>query len=251
MTQWDTASGGLAMRTMVWAGLFVLALIAGSAGGRAADDKDKAKDNNAAEPKAAAVVPGPFRAFVVNGERKGRFRDLVTPNDLYPTVGVFARDIPKEGDPLFALLQKLQTGVTVRREAHLGAFAAFLTVEVESTSDRLAMEGEFLGEGKREALEKLVAEVDAVAKAAKLTPEVDEVNKKIRPHVTLGIDLVSSPQTKALGLDLQPGDVTVIFYDHYRIRKRWNFTKDMPLTAEAVEAVVKDIDSALAPRKKK
>jgi hypothetical protein len=249
MTLFDTANGGLEMRTIVWAGLFGLALLAGGAAGRADDDKDKGKDKG--EAKAPAVIAEPFRAFVVNGERKGRFRDLVTPNDLYPTVGVFARDIPKEGDPLFVLLQKLQTGVNVRREAHLGAFGAFLLVESESMTDRLAMEGEFLGEGKREALEKLVAEVDAVAKAAKLTPEVDEVSKKIRPHVTLGIDLVISPQSKALGLDLQPGDVTVVFYDRFRVRKRWNFTKDMPLTAEAVEAVVKDIDGALAPPKKK
>ena len=98
--------------------LLALALLSG------ADERTEGKYGL----KPGDLIPGAFHPFVVTGSWTNRFHCLVCEHGLNPTVMVFAREAPEEGQPLVDLLRGLDAAVAKRlAKDKLGAFAVVLS----------------------------------------------------------------------------------------------------------------------------
>jgi hypothetical protein len=177
-------------------------------------------------------LPGPFRPYNVTGkygERtakdidgkdkdiEGQFHCLVCERGLAPVAMVFARnvDLDKPPQELLDLLRKLSDTVQKNRKTRLGSFAVFVTDELpDAVTD---------DEKRFELSRKVKDNVDGPAK------------------LNLGEDLALALESKK-NLTHYPleenAQVVVVLYKDLRVVQTFNFTKDMPLTSEAIDAVL-------------
>lgn len=185
--------------------------------------------------KSADAVPGPFRAFMVLDQRtdpkdpKGKRNvtgfqhDLITSNELNPTVVVFARtQASKPDEPLAVFVGKLKEVAKTYSSLDFGAYLFFPILKESYTDDpKAAATGEEL---------KKWAEGVAVG------------------PVVVGLCEAKSDQTGEKGWNL-PADqgVTVVFYHKLKVVKRWDVAAD-GLTAEVMDKVVAKVNEELGKK---
>lgn len=188
----------------------------------------------AAQPKPADTppqdpksIPGTFRTFIVLDQRtdpkdlKGKRNvtgfqhDLVVANDLNPTVAVFSRSVPKEGDDTLAkLVGKLKELTVTHRQIDLGAYLFFPVLDKVYADD---------------------AKSKATADALKKWGEALAVG-----GVVIGLCEKDSDQTKAW--KLPDTGVVIVFYNKLKVVKRWDLTD---VTDDAINAVATEVNKEL------
>src|SRR5262245_15242449 len=190
------------------------------------------------------TLPGPFRAYVVAGEkpttppgtvlsedrqnlgdpgRVSKFHDFVTRYGLDPVAAVFVRDNPPGIDqPLAKLFKELDKAVEKHRNARLHAFGVFLTLK-----------GEFFKDDQQGAQVKAI---EAFAQQAQIK------------NVPLAIDQSESERTKAYQLGLEQV-VAVVVYNNLKATARFSFTLDKPLDDAGVQAVMAEVHKLVALKK--
>ena len=150
-----------------------------------------------------AVVPGPFRSFIVTDfrtdpvkdarNRTAKMHDLVTENGLNPVLAVFTRTTPEKADvPLARLILRANSLVSQFKADRLGAFVVFLTLTKEYPED-----------------DQRKAKADAV----------DGFSKQVKASgVPFG--LAAGAGDAAKKFDLKDGqDLTVVFYHRMKVVK--------------------------------
>ena len=190
------------------------------------------------------TLPGPFRAYVVTGDkattpagvvlsadrqnlgdpgRISKFHDFVTRYGLDPVVAVFVRDNPPGADqPLTKLFKQLDAAVDKHRNGRLHAFGVFLTLK-----------GEFFKDDQQSAQ---VKQIETFAQQAQLK------------NVPLALDQAESERTKSYQLGLEQV-VTVVIYNNLKVTSRSAFTLDKPIDDAGVQAVMAEVNKLVAPKK--
>lgn len=206
-----------------------------------------------AKPASTKMIPGPFRALVIvdnrftekeqeNGfkeerNRKGHVHCSFSEHGLKPFVAVIARYVPDENDPLFNLLQTLDSpeGPAEKyRLQRMGLFAIFPILE-----DRWLHDDSLAREARVGEVNKLGTDLNA----NRLVLSLSEAT--VRP-TGVGDDKMPSPKLEKFGID-NDTQVTVIFSHNLKEIGRWDFTNDEPITNAAIEEILKSIDTELEP----
>ena len=201
-----------------WAGLLGVVTVAAVVAVAQPPDKPAAAPADAKD----KIIPMPFRAYMVNGPRVGKFHDPVGERELKPTVAVFVRLVPPKPDtPEYAqftekmkavggLLQKLNGLVGEHVNDLFGAFAEFLWLEKDFLEDENHL--------------KYAEILTGFAAQAKLD------------KVQVGLAKVADTPVEAFGIDPN-AEVTVIGYDRLTVKYRAKFGPEPPLDAAAIDAV--------------
>lgn len=169
--------------------------------------------------KPGDLIPGAFHPYVVTGSWTDRFHCLVCEHGLNPTVIVFAREAPEEGQPLADLLRGLDAAVAKRlAKDKLGAFAVFLS------------------EGGRDALK------------SKLQGLAAAKDKELK-NVALAIDNEAGDSgLKRYAID-KSAEVVVVLYRDHKVVANHTFSKGK-FSANDVKAILADVNAKLAPVRK-
>lgn len=166
------------------------------------------------------LLPGPFRVFAVTGERAQHFHCFFCQHGLNPSIAVMALQAPANPqDPLAVLLQKLNGMASANKEAKLGAFAIFLTLNNDFYADDNRLQR--------------VAELEGLNKQLNLT------------DVSLGLAPPDAQPVKQYGIITRDDPVnmikrhlvTVLVYDRHKVVKRFTFTEDKKLDEEGIKQI--------------
>lgn len=194
-----------------------------------ASAQPKPADPPAKDPNA---VPGTFRSYIVLDQRTdpkdpqgkrnvtGFQHDLITANELNPTVVVFSRAAATKADePVGVFVGKLKELATTYKTIDFGAYLFFPILDKPYTDDP-----------------KAAATADALKKWAEGVP--------VGP-VVVGLCEKVSEQTKAWNLPEQ--GITVVFYNKLKVVKRWDLAAD-GLTEEKMGEVVATVNKELGKK---
>jgi hypothetical protein len=162
-------------------------------------------------------VPGPFYPF----------HCLVTERGLDPTVAIFVRGTDPDAT-LVSLLEKLDALVQKNERGRLGGFAVFLADEIKN----LALDDE-----KRDALAAALE-----AKAANLKKVPVALDALAPSKEALGEDGQSLKEQYKLHDDAQ---VTVVFFNKYKVVSTWAFAKGDLKEDAQVDAILNEVAAKL------
>ena len=178
------------------------------------------------------LLPGTFNVYAVTGSRPQFMHDFFSEHGLNPAVAVIALQTPANPqDPLAVLLQKLNAIAAASKEAKLGAFTIFLTLDKGFYEDpeRLRKVGELEGLHKQLTLNDLalgLSHPDAQpAKQFGIVTRDDPVNS-VKKHT-----------------------VTVLVYNKHKVEKRFVFTDDKKLDEAAIKDVLAAVEKMAPPKK--
>jgi len=174
-------------------------------------------------------VPGPFYPFNVTGpaKYKNHFHCLVTERGLDPTVAVFVRGTDPDAT-LVSLLEKLDALVLKNERPRLGGFAVFLSDEVKNVA---------LDDEKRDVLA-----AGLEAKAANLKKVAVAIDALAPGKDVLGENGQSVKEQYKLHDD---AEVTVVFFNKYKVVKTWAFAKGDLKEDAQVDAILNEVAAKL------
>lgn len=161
------------------------------------------------------LLPGPFMSLNATGERADKVHCLFCRHGLNPVAAVFVRPTDEDNPAVAALLKGLEGAVAKHADVRLGAFAIFL--QGAAAEERTPLIAKLKGLGEEKMLKSVV-----LAAAAATTPEGYDVPKD--------------------------NLVTVVLYYRHRVKFRFEFTKDKPLTEADVTAILEAVDKLIPPR---
>ncbi|MGL4421023.1 MAG: hypothetical protein ACRCZF_10195 [Gemmataceae bacterium] len=199
-----------------------------------------------AEAPATALVPAPFRSFIVADprtddktdarNRSNKMHCLITEQGLNPAILIFTRSTPEKADAPTAKLILATNDLAVKyRPDRLGVMTFFLTLTKEYPEDE-----------KRDATAK---PVDDLARQLKtdVAKQLDETKLTPTPKpllVPFGLAAGASEQTKAY--DLKDGhDVTVIFYHRMKVLNTWTFSAEKPPSDADLKTLTDTVNAEL------
>lgn len=204
-----------------------------------------------AEPAArAGMIPQGLRSYIVvdnrfqggndplgnrNRNRKGKVHCPVCEFGLNPAVLVLARKVPTDaGEPLLALINRLDALGKTYRANRFGVATIFLTLEK-------ALEDEDYRDKK-------------VAEAARPFSEARSLEYSLIGITEATVSAEGQPQVapavKAFGVGTED-QVTVFLYDRFKVKQKWVFTDTKPLAAGDIDAIAGAIDKQLKPAPRK
>jgi len=165
-----------------------------------------AQDDKPKPPAGGESIPAGFRAFIAVDDRyppKGKeadprnrsqkMHDLVVEHGLNPTVAIFTRTAPAEGDPAAKLAKQLDPLVTTHRGNSFGVYLVHLTLDKEYPDDDMR-------DAKAQAVKDLAAQLKA-------------------PKVAYGLAATKSAQVDAWKLG--DSDAVVVLYHRMKVIGRW------------------------------
>ncbi len=185
--------------------------VAGFLGASGVTSRAPGADEEPKYPEVGSLIPGPFHALNLTGDRKGRYHCLVCRYGLHPVTALFVRlpagetaaqPLDPKG-PLVALLQKLNAIVDKNPDANFGAFVVLMGDE----KDREAAENAVADLVKDGGLKRIVFVWEGTGeKSVKRVPE--EYQIKEEPNLT------------------------VLIYSNYRVIRHQVFADQPPTEAE-------------------
>ena len=189
----------------------------------------------AAPGKPAVKIPQSFQAHLFNGKFADRFHSVVTENDFFPTVLIFAKD-PGEGKdaPLKSLLGKLDELVEKYRPmdqypeaANFNAYVVFLDDKAQTSLTKVDVKD--AADLVKEAIERRV-----------LYARMAEWAKPLKKVVVA----VCVPEAVAK-FELKPdAELTMLYYDSFNVLDNFAFA-DGKFTEENVAPIITKVEERL------
>jgi hypothetical protein len=169
-------------------------------------------------------LPGSFQPYNVTGPHKGRFHSTVSQHGLDPMVLVFARNL-EFGDPLKALLSRLDEAIEKNPAARLAACAVFLSDDLPDVVGN--------SEKEDDERERQAEKVALLGEGLKLK------------HVVLALD--GRPDVEKYRLDDEAA-VTVVLVNKLRVAAVHSLPADK-LTEEKVKQILGEVAGKLGAKK--
>lgn len=193
-----------------------------------------------AQDKLEEVAQG-FRAYIVAEprfpaddvrNRNGKMQDVVTDHGLNPVVAVFARQIPADAaNPLSELVKTQDALAEEYKTSRLGTFVVFLALKDEFRKD----------ESRDARIKEITQWVSGVM------PKRTTIGLAEATEVPDNQPLVPA-QVTAMGIGAED-DIVIVFYDQYRVIKRWKFKASGPPGEADLADVAKTVTKRLAKKK--
>ncbi|HJZ94853.1 MAG TPA: hypothetical protein VKE40_28560 [Gemmataceae bacterium] len=193
-----------------------------------------------AQDKLEEVAQG-FRAYIVAEprfpaddvrNRNGKMQDVVTDHGLNPVVAVFARQIPADAaNPLSELVKTQDALAEEYKTSRLGTFVVFLALKDEFRKD----------ESRDARIKEITQWVSGVM------PKRTTIGLAEATEVPDNQPLVPA-QVTAMGIAAED-DIVIVFYDQYRVIKRWKFKASGPPGEADLADVAKTVTKRLAKKK--
>jgi hypothetical protein len=214
------------VRRALLAGVAGLAIVIGSP----AQDK---LENMEAGFRAYIVAEPRFPADDVRN-RTGKMQDLVTDHGLNPVVAVFARNIPADAaNPLSELVKTQDALAEEYKSSRLGTFLVFLSLKDEFRKD----------ETRDARIKEITQWVSGVM------PKRTTIGLAEATEVPDNQPLVPAQVTK-MGIGPED-DIVIVFYDQYRVIKRWKFKASAPPGEADLADLAKTVTKRLSAKQKK